>query len=48
MQHRFLHDRKEAMHDFAKAHLEHIKKIQNLKPMLDFSEETRYFSSLAP
>ena len=48
MQHRFLHDRKEAINEFAKAQLDHIKKIDSLKTGLDFSEETRYFTSLAP
>lgn len=48
MHHRFLHYRKEAIHEFAKAHLDQIKKIERLKPNLDFSEETSYFSSLAP
>ena len=46
MQHRFLHNRKEAIHDFATAQLDLIRKIQNLEPALDFSEESRYFSSL--
>ncbi len=46
MQHRFLHARPDAIHDFARAQLDLIDRTQSLVPELDFSKETLYFTSL--
>jgi len=46
MQHRFLHDKKEAIADFGKTQLDLIQRIKALSPHLNFDQETDCFTAL--